>query len=192
MVCVCRCVKACVHMNACSMKVVDEDPALLDDKGNESDEDLALSYSNQQLFLNRKYISKHHLKLKDIQEAAASYILTKEGVMNTYTAYQLHHYEYENGFHSLIQNGFHQKRSGDVIVNYNPGWIQWDSETGTTHGSCFSYDTHVPLLFWGANIKNDLSDEKVEIIDVAPSICLLLGISFPNGCTGIPLKKITE
>ena len=158
----------------------------------ESDEDLALSYSNQQLFLNRKYISKHHLKLKDIQESAANYILTKEGVMNTYTAYQLHHYEYENGFHSLIQNGFHQKRSGDVIVNYNPGWIQWDSETGTTHGSCFSYDTHVPLLFWGANIKNDHSDEKVEIIDVAPSICLLLGISFPNGCTGKPLKKITE
>ena len=158
----------------------------------DTDDDLALSYSNQQLFLNKKYISKKNFKLRDIQEAAANYILTKKGVMNTFTAYQLHHYEYQNGFHSLIQNGFNQKRSGDVVVTYNPGWIQWDPETGTTHGSCFSYDTHVPLIFWGSNIKNGLSDKKVEIVDIAPSVCLLLGISFPNGCTGKPLKEITE
>ena len=92
----------------------------------------------------------------------------------------------------LIQKGFNQKRSGDVVIVLNSGWIEWNSPTGTTHGSCFSYDTHVPLLFWGKGIKHGLIDEYISICDIAPTVSTLLGISFPNGCTGNPIRSITE
>ena len=106
-----------------------------------------LKYSNQQFFLNRKLIEKQKLSHQEVQQLAADYLIGVEGVQNTFTAHQLHHNEYQNSFYSLIQKGFNQKRSGDVVITLNSGWIEWNSPTGTTHGSCFSYDTHVPLLF---------------------------------------------
>ena len=151
-----------------------------------------LKYSNQQFFLNRNLIEEQKISHQEIQQLAADYLISVEGVQNTFTAHQLHHNEYQNNFHSLIQKGFNQKRSGDVIIALNSGWIEWSSPTGTTHGSCFSYDTHVPLLFWGKGIKHGLSDEHISICDIAPTVSTLLGISFPNGCTGKPIRSITE
>lgn len=151
-----------------------------------------LKYSNQQFYLNRNLIEKEKISHQEIQQLAADYLITIEGVQNTFTAHQLHHNEYQNNFHSLIQQGFNQKRSGDVVIALNSGWIEWSSPTGTTHGSCFSYDTHVPLLFWGKGIKQGLSDEHISICDIAPTVSTLLGISFPNGCTGKPIRSITE
>jgi predicted AlkP superfamily pyrophosphatase or phosphodiesterase len=152
----------------------------------------ALKYSNQQFFLNRKLIEDNKLSHQEVQQVAADYLLNVDGVQYTYTAHQLHNNEYQNSFHSLIQKGFNQKRSGDVVIALNSGWIEWNSPTGTTHGSCFSYDTHVPLLFWGKGIKHGLTDEYISICDIAPTVSTLLGISFPNGCTGNPIRSITE
>ena len=151
-----------------------------------------LKYSNQQFFLNRKLIEEQKLSHQEVQQLAADYLIGVEGVHYTFTAHQLHNNEYQNSFYSLIQKGFNQKRSGDVVIALNSGWIEWNSPTGTTHGSCFSYDTHVPLLFWGKGIQQGVSDEYISICDIAPTVSTLLGISFPNGCTGQPIRSITE
>ena len=72
-------------------------------------------------------------------------------------------------------------------------WLKeyWE-KGGTTHGSCFSYDTHVPLIFWGGDIKKGVTDRRVNIRDIAPTLSNILGISFPNGSTGNPLIEITQ
>lgn len=49
------------------------------------------------------------------------------------------------------------------------------------------YDTHVPLIFFGAGIKNGSTSQRSEITDIAPTVSALLGISFPNSATGKPL-----
>ena len=66
------------------------------------------------------------------------------------------------------------------------------SETGSTHGSGFSYDTHAPMLFYGNGIPQGSSLERAEIIDIAPTISALLGISNPNAATGKPLNVMLE
>ena len=153
-----------------------------------------LNYSNNNLFLNHEYIINNlNVSLEDVQKECANFLLKYEWVKNTYTAFQLHENEYSNSFHSLIQRGFNQKRSGDVIVSLQTGWLKshWESG-GTTHGSSYSYDTHVPLIFWGGAITNGKTDRKVNIRDIAPTISMLLGTAYPNGCTGNPLPEITE
>ena len=90
-----------------------------------------------------------------------------------------------------MQKGFNQKRSGDVLIVNDPGYISY-SKTGSTHGSPFSYDTHVPLLFFGKGIKHGQTLEKTEITDIAPTISALLGISFPNGAIGQPLEFVLD
>ena len=145
-------------------------------------------YSNQQFYLNNSLIQEKKLKRQDVEIICANFLISFEGIKNTFTASQLHNNEYKNGIHALVQKGFSQKRSGDIIINLESGWIEWKSPRGTTHGSCYSYDTHVPL-FLGENIKHGVSDERVFIRDIAPTVCTLLGISFPNGCTGALFKS---
>jgi len=151
------------------------------------------NYSNNQLFLNRKLISERNINLQEIERKCASFFLKYEWVKNTYTATQIHENEYNDSFHSLIQRGYNQKRSGDVIVSLQTGWLSsyWE-KGGTTHGSSYSYDTHVPLIFWGGTIPQGQTDRKVNIRDIAPTISTILGTAYPNGCTGNPLPEVTE
>ena len=151
------------------------------------------NYSNNHLFLNHDLISNQKINIEAIQRKCAQFFLKYEWVKNTYTATQLNENEYQNSFRSLVQRGYNQKRSGDVIVSLQTGWLSsyWTSG-GTTHGSSYSYDTHVPLIFWGGNIPQEQTDRKVNIRDIAPTISTILGTAYPNGCTGNPLVEITE
>ena len=138
-----------------------------------------MKFSNWECFTRKKF--------------CADFLLKYDWVKNTYTATQLHENEYQNSFHALIQRGFNQKRSGDVVVSLQTGWLSsyWSSG-GTTHGSSYSYDTHVPLIFWGGNILQGQTDRKVNIRDIAPTISTILGTAYPNGCTGNPLPEVTQ
>ena len=60
---------------------------------------------------------------------------------------------------------------------------------GTNHGSGYSYDTHVPMIFYGKGINVGRSRERVEIIDIAPTMSNLLQISFPNSYSGQVLTE---
>ncbi|HCO85846.1 MAG TPA: alkaline phosphatase, partial [Arenibacter sp.] len=91
----------------------------------------------------------------------------------------------------MVQRGFHLKRSGDIVVLFNPSWTE-DRKYGTEHGSGFSYDTHVPLLWFGNNIPKGVSTQKYSITDIAPTISMLLGIKFPNACTGMPIEELLK
>ena len=151
------------------------------------------NYSNNNLFLNHELLLNHNINLEEIQRNCAQFFLKYEWVKNTYTATQLNENEYQNSFHSLVQRGYNQKRSGDVIVSLQTGWLSkyWE-KGGTTHGSSYSYDTHVPLIFWGGTIPQGQTDRKVNIRDIAPTISTILGTAYPNGCTGNPLSEVTQ
>ncbi|HEY5822978.1 MAG TPA: alkaline phosphatase family protein, partial [Cyclobacteriaceae bacterium] len=68
----------------------------------------------------------------------------------------------------------------------------WGGVTGSTHGSPYSYDTNVPILFYGWGIKKGSSVEYHPITDIAPTLSVLLRIKFTSGCTGQPIKEILE
>jgi hypothetical protein len=91
-------------------------------------------------------------------------------------------------FKMLMQNGLMPQRSGDIIYQLDPGWISMDwQKTGTTHGTVYSYDTRVPLIWYGWNIAQGSSSKPVNITDIAPTLAVLLNINFPNGTTGNPI-----
>ena len=154
-----------------------------------------LNFSNGQIFLNHELINQQKISLSEMQEYCANFLIKIKGVKNTYTAKQMNENKYGDKSiqRTLIQKGFNQKRSGDVIVVLEIGWIDkhWE-QGGTTHGSSFSYDTHVPLIFWGGLVSQGQLDSPVYISDIAPTLSTLLGISYPNGCTGNPIPEITE
>ena len=147
--------------------------------------------SNSQVFLNRAKIKEMGLELEEVQESLVNELITYDNIDKVYSAYTMSTAAFSTGIEVLLQKGFHQKRSGDVLIVNDPGYISY-SKTGSTHGSPFSYDTHVPLLFFGKGIKHGQTLEKTEITDIAPTISALLGISFPNGAIGQPLEFVLD
>ncbi|AXT20907.1 alkaline phosphatase family protein [Flavobacteriaceae bacterium AU392] len=145
-----------------------------------------------QIFLNRAKVSELKLNLEDVQEAIVNEIINYENVDKAYTATTMINTSFISGIELVLQNGFNQKRSGDVLYVNNSAYISSGRATGSSHGTGFNYDTHVPLLFFGKGIKTGETMEKTRIIDIAPTMSALLGISFPNANTGKPIMRVLD
>ncbi|MFD2543679.1 alkaline phosphatase PafA [Lacinutrix gracilariae] len=153
--------------------------------------DLIENVSNNQIFLNRERIGLLGLDLNAVQEAIVNEVVSYAKVDKAYSATTMQTTDFTSGIEELLQNGFNQKRSGDVLVVFDPAVVSY-SKTGSTHGSGLNYDTHVPLLFYGKGIAKGSTLQKTRITDIAPTISALLGTSFPNGAIGIPLEFVLE
>jgi predicted AlkP superfamily pyrophosphatase or phosphodiesterase len=155
-------------------------------------ENLLLNYSNQQVFLDVKKIQGLKLSVAEVENALADFLMTIKGVNEAVPKTVLASHYFNEGINHYIQLGYHPQRSGDVMVSYAPGWIEAEKATGTTHGSSYSYDTHVPLLWYGWKIANGQSLQTVEITDIATTIALLLDIQAPNGNFGKALPLLVK
>jgi predicted AlkP superfamily pyrophosphatase or phosphodiesterase len=146
--------------------------------------------SAHNIHLNRAYIEAKKMNLSEIQNVCAEFVTRLSGVSAAITASELSKGILRTGIYSFMQNGYHVQRSADVLIQLQPGWINWFSKTGTTHGAAYSYDTHVPLLFFGKRIKAGSSVEPAYVCDIAPTISALLNIEFPSGNSGKPLAPL--
>ena len=145
--------------------------------------DLIENFSNNQVFLNRDALDRLDLVAAEVSQRLADDMINYEGVNKVVTARTLQNTNFTSGIMTYIQNGYNQKLSGDIMMIPNPGMI-YKRQTGTTHGSGYSYDRHVPIMFFGKGIQKGRSRGYVEIIDIAPTVSNLLQISFPNSHSG--------
>lgn len=145
--------------------------------------DIVENVSNNQIFFNKEKLKELGLNIHDVEQALVDEQISYPNIAKVYTATTMNSTNYTTGIEVLLQNGFNQKRSGDVIVVDDIAHIAY-SKTGSTHGSGLNYDTHVPLLFFGSGIKQGETYTKTVIPDIAPTMSALLGISFPNGSIG--------
>jgi hypothetical protein len=76
---------------------------------------------------------------------------------------------------------FDRERSGDATLVPELGVItHWDPARGSMHGSQHDYDTHVPLIFWGAPFRAQAVESESTPYDLAPTLARLLGVSLPE------------
>ncbi len=155
------------------------------------DKDIVENISNNQIFLNREKIKTLGLNLEEVQQAIVNEQINYKHISKAYTAHTMSSTNFTTGIEALLQRGYNQKRSGDVILVNDPAYINYHV-TGSTHGSSLNYDTHVPLLFFGKGIKPGHTLKKTEVTDIAPTMSALLGISFPNGAIGKPLDFVLD
>lgn len=150
------------------------------------------SVSNYQVFFNYSTLAQTNIDRISLEQSIAHFILQYPKVNKVFTRTQLEGGSFTAGTAALVQNGYNQKRSGDVVFVLDPAVISYTTTTGSTHGSGFSYDTHAPLIFFGKGIKHGSTATRSEVVDIAPTISVLLGIAFPNSATGNPLEEVLE
>ena len=93
-----------------------------------------------------------------------------------------------------MQRGFHPRRSGDVVIVQQQFWYLYpDAECcAAMHGSPYTYDTFVPVIFAGAGIRPAVVHRAVEPASVAPTIAALLGIDPPSGSAAPVLEEVFD
>jgi len=99
----------------------------------------------------------------------------------------------DSDLYRAVTNNFNSKRSGDVYVVFEPNWFINDFDgltVASTHGSPWSYDTYVPVVFAGAGLDAELIDRAVQTVDVAVTLSAYLGIKPPSGAVGTPLLEV--
>ena len=139
------------------------------------------TYHDQQIFLNHKLIENKQLRLPEIQEKAAEFLVQFSGVDKVYSAYQLLLGSWSPRMEKL-RNGFHRKHSGDLLIEVLPGWIIMQ-ENGNGNRVVRAATIPTPLIFLGRGVKPEIIRIPADVSRVAPTLASVMRIRAPNACT---------
>lgn len=134
------------------------------------------------VYLNQRLIESKKLDASAVARELAEFLSRQEGVQRTFTREQLTALtDRYDDVGRRMQKSFHPDRSGDVAIVLKPYHLDNDSRfaTGTTHGSPHPYDTHVPLLVFGANVQPGRRHDDAVPAMIAAIMAQGLGIAAP-------------
>jgi len=171
-------------------KMTDEINKLLKDKFNISK--LAIGIMNYQVYLNRVSVNAAHLNKDTLNKEVINYLLQQPGIARAFPLESLNGTTLNNKIKTAIENGYYPSRSGDIQLILQPQWIEGFETKGTTHGVWNPYDSHIPLVWYGWNIRVGKTNREVYMTDIAATIAAMLHIQMPSGSVGHVIEEATN
>ena len=151
-----------------------------------------LEYEDKCLYLNHNLIYERGLNLADVQNEVAIFAMQFRGVSHALSATAMRTSYFGSGYARKMQNSFYPRRSGDVIMNLMPGWIEENDRCASSSGSMYGYDTQVPLVFYGFGAGPLRVKRRVDMTAVAPTVARVLEITEPAASEGEVLPEIID
>lgn len=178
-------------------KTVDKAPAITSLKAEFGiAEELVETFSQPYLYLKQDVIATAGLDPDEVARRMVGELQKMPGI-----AYAISSADLRSGsvaktpMSDAVLANFHGERSGDIYVVFDPHWFIGDLDGLTVagaHGSPWTYDTHVPVIFSGPGIEARRVSRRVETVDVAPTISSYLRIKLPSGARGYPLVEVMK
>jgi predicted AlkP superfamily pyrophosphatase or phosphodiesterase len=140
------------------------------------------------LYLNLPALEDRNVPLEEAEAVAKRAIQGVPGVAQVLTGAELDE-QRARGAHSRSELSYYPGRSGQLFYVLAPYVLPESQPQGTTHGSPWAYDTHVPLLLFGSGVTSGRYSAAAAVADLAPTLSALLGISAPGGSQGRVLKE---
>lgn len=150
------------------------------------------SSSNYQIYLDHDLMKQKKVTFHQIHQVLKDNLLTiGSPVRDVFNLHELSNAIIPDYYRNYINNVYNPKLSGDFFTMLQPAWF-YGSRKGTTHGTMYAYDTHVPLLFYGWKIPHGETVKRTHISDIAPTLAALLNILEPNGTVGKPIEEVCK
>jgi len=148
-------------------------------------------YSNGQIYFNYSALERDGVNVEDAERVAGEAALTIPGVARYFTRTQLSGgaVSQANAVARRVIHGFNARRSGDVILISEPFRYLSDYVATATHGTPYSYDTHVPLIIMGGGVAPGRYRQPASPADIAPTLASVIGVQPPSSATG---RVLTE
>jgi predicted AlkP superfamily pyrophosphatase or phosphodiesterase len=142
-------------------------------------------------YLNRSLILSRKLDPAEVERVAAEAALTESHISRAYTRHDLLAGRVQQDpIGRALSLSFFEQRSSDVLILPEPYYLI--DATGTSHGTPYEYDTHVPVIFFGPQIKAGVFRQSIVVNDIAPTLASLLGVENPSGSIGRVLGEIFQ
>lgn len=136
-------------------------------------------------YLNYEAIGRRNLKRQEVEEELARTLGRCSAVEKVWTRTELESTtESAEPYFEMYKHNFHPERSPDLFVQLKPFHLA-RLRDGTTHGSPYSYDSHVPLVVVFPGVIPGSISERVYTVDLAPTVASLLGIPVPGELDGV-------
>ncbi|HYO90377.1 MAG TPA: alkaline phosphatase family protein, partial [Pyrinomonadaceae bacterium] len=160
------------------------------DNDKDSTADYILSLSNGNIFFNYDALRRDGVKNEEIERVAGDAALQVAGISRYFTRTQLQQAAIppDDPIARRVLHGFNARSSGDVILLAEP-FKYLEGTIAATHGSPYSYDTHVPLIIMGRSLAPGRYAQAATPADIAPTLAFLLGVQAPSNATG---RVLTE
>ena len=146
-------------------------------------------YANKNLYLNHATIANKKLALGDICDEVATFLLQLQGISTAISSTSMRNSSFDHGRTLLMQECYFGARSGDVIIDLVPGTIIEDDDYRSLPSGGYIYDRHVPLIISCGRGDNRRVMRTVEITELAPTLCHLMGIEAPWASSTRPLAE---
>jgi predicted AlkP superfamily pyrophosphatase or phosphodiesterase len=139
-------------------------------------------------YLNYELIEKLELDASEVRRVAAAAAAKVPHVTRVYTRDQLLRGDVpDDRIGSRVLRSFNAQRSGDLEIILEPYWMR--QAQGTTHGTPYNYDAHIPLVLMGRRVTRGEYSDHVALNDLAPTLATLVGVEIPAGSEG---RVLTE
>jgi predicted AlkP superfamily pyrophosphatase or phosphodiesterase len=162
-------------------------------------EDLIAFYDHPWIYLNGEAVAREGLEPAKVEQVVAEEAVRLPGIHLAVTRSALLAGEVPRGeLYARLMNNLHPTRSGDVYLVQEPYWFLFNEpddapfRLASIHGSPWSYDTHVPILFAGHRVRPRTVWRRVGPEDVAPTLSAYLGILVPSASVGSPLPEVLD
>ena len=156
-------------------------------------QNLIQNYVHPYVYLDQKVLQQNKLDQAEVEQVLAEEMGRFPHVWAAFSSIALRQGRVaDTPISRLVLNDINPSRSGDVYVVFAPNWFInsfGDVTVTVTHGSPWTYDTFVPLIFAGPGVPAQNVFRPVQTIDLAPTLSAFLKIKMPSGASGSPLPE---
>ncbi|MCY1079104.1 alkaline phosphatase family protein [Archangium lansingense] len=148
--------------------------------------DVAVKLMELDVYLGGKALESGQVDGVAVRRAAAAWLSKQPFAVMAVAKDDLDSAPDSGGLVAPLRRGYYPMRSGDVLFVSKPFQVVSDYPRGTNHGTPYSYDVQVPVVFAGRGVKPGLYLQEIDPVDVAPTLSALLEMGMPASAEGKP------
>ncbi|MBN1210304.1 MAG: alkaline phosphatase family protein [Myxococcaceae bacterium] len=152
--------------------------------------DVTVTQEELDLYLGGKALAEGKVDGAAVRRAAAEWLSRQPGIVTAVARDDLYTAPDVAGLLSQLRRGYYPGRSGDVLFVPQPFHVISDRTTGTNHGTPYSYDQQIPVVFAGKGVRPGTYMREISATDVAPTLAALLELGAPASCEGEPRTEL--
>lgn len=153
--------------------------------------DFLASVGGTGVFFNEETLAANpDVDRSELEQVVAGVLRAQPHIARVYTRTQMMNLSPSDPIDQRVRNGFHPARSPDITYIMDPYYLAGGN--GSNHGTPYTYDTHVPVIFWDSSDKIPQGNfaRPIGVQDIAPTLATLLGIQTPSGSIGVPIEEL--
>jgi predicted AlkP superfamily pyrophosphatase or phosphodiesterase len=150
-----------------------------------------ITSSNSQLYFDHEAIKEAKADFEAIKTLTMETLKKQDAIADAVDLTRLSSTTLPEAIKKAVTYGYNAKRSGDIYYVLKSGYFGGGS-TGTTHGAWYPYDSHIPCVFMGWNVKPGKTNKTHYMTDIAATLAAMLHIQMPSGCVGEPITDLTH